>query len=274
LNIFTQYLVRVRRNIHVCLAMSPIGDAFRDRLRMFPALVNCCTIDWFAEWPAEALSSVAYAALNEEGEDLKLGDDEAGLVSTFRVIHQSVERKSVEFYEILRRHNYVTPTSYLELLGMFKKVLAFKRTEVNTLRSRLQVGVDKITSTKAQVAVMQAELTELQPVLTKTQKEVDEMMIVITKDKAAAAETKVIVEKEESAANEKAAATKLIADDAQRDLDEALPALDAAVQCLNKLKKADIDEVKSLKTPPGGVKLTMEVVCIMFWPQARQEGRP
>lgn len=26
---------------------------------MFPALVNCCTIDWFREWPEEALSSVA-----------------------------------------------------------------------------------------------------------------------------------------------------------------------------------------------------------------------
>ena len=26
---------------------------------MFPALVNCCTIDWFREWPAEALASVA-----------------------------------------------------------------------------------------------------------------------------------------------------------------------------------------------------------------------
>ena len=31
----------------------------RQRLRMFPALVNCCTIDWFREWPAEALASVA-----------------------------------------------------------------------------------------------------------------------------------------------------------------------------------------------------------------------
>lgn len=38
---------------------SPIGDAFRQRLRMFPSLVNCCTIDWFREWPMEALKSVA-----------------------------------------------------------------------------------------------------------------------------------------------------------------------------------------------------------------------
>ena len=39
--------------------LSPIGDAFRQRLRMFPSLVNCCTIDWFREWPMEALKSVA-----------------------------------------------------------------------------------------------------------------------------------------------------------------------------------------------------------------------
>ena len=32
-----------------------------------------------------------------------------------------------------------------------------------------------------------------------------------------------------------------------RDLDEALPALAEAVQCLKDLKRADIDEVKSLE---------------------------
>lgn len=50
------------------------------------------------------------------------------------------------------------------------------------------------------------------------------------------------VEGQEAVAQEKAAATKAIADDAQKDLDEALPALDVAVACLKDLKKADIDE--------------------------------
>ncbi len=40
------------------IAMSPLGKAFTTRLRMFPALVNCCTIDWFTEWPEEALINV------------------------------------------------------------------------------------------------------------------------------------------------------------------------------------------------------------------------
>ena len=45
--LFNLFVQRVRDQLHVVLAMSPIGDAFRNRLRKFPSLVNCCTIDWF-----------------------------------------------------------------------------------------------------------------------------------------------------------------------------------------------------------------------------------
>lgn len=53
------------------LAMSPIGDAFRNRLRMFPSLINCCTIDWFQSWPTDALELVA----NKFLEDVELDDN-------------------------------------------------------------------------------------------------------------------------------------------------------------------------------------------------------
>eukprot|EP00595_Chromulina_sp_UTEXLB2642_P002610 CAMPEP_0196768382 /NCGR_PEP_ID=MMETSP1095-20130614/42683_1 /TAXON_ID=96789 ORGANISM="Chromulina nebulosa, Strain UTEXLB2642" /NCGR_SAMPLE_ID=MMETSP1095 /ASSEMBLY_ACC=CAM_ASM_000446 /LENGTH=308 /DNA_ID=CAMNT_0042137893 /DNA_START=2418 /DNA_END=3341 /DNA_ORIENTATION=- len=86
----------------------------------------------------------------------------------------------------------------------------------------------------------------------------------ITIDKESIAITKAQVEIEEKNANEKADAAKLIADDAQKDLAEAIPALEEAVKCLNDLKKSDIDEVKSLKTPPSGVVLTIKVCCLMF----------
>jgi hypothetical protein len=41
------------------MAMSPVGGAFRERLRRFPSLVNYTTIDWFSEWPSDALQGVA-----------------------------------------------------------------------------------------------------------------------------------------------------------------------------------------------------------------------
>ena len=84
------------------------------------------------------------------------------------------------------------------------------------------------------------ELTVLSPILVKTQ-EVAEMMVATTKDKASAADTKAKVEVEEAKANVKAAEAKAIADDAQKDLAEAIPALEEAVKCLNDLKKSDID---------------------------------
>lgn len=46
LSLYNFFVERVRANLHVVLAMSPVGDAFRQRLRMFNSLINCCTIDW------------------------------------------------------------------------------------------------------------------------------------------------------------------------------------------------------------------------------------
>ena len=44
---YNYFIERVKANLHVVLAMSPIGDSLRTRLRMFPSLINFCTIDWF-----------------------------------------------------------------------------------------------------------------------------------------------------------------------------------------------------------------------------------
>ena len=64
------------------------------------------------------------------------------------------------------------------------------------------------------------------------------------------------------------------ADDAQRDLDAALPALDAAVASLKNLQRNDVVEVKSLQNPPAGVKLVMEVTCIMFDEKPKMKDDP
>ena len=112
INIFDQYLLRVRNNTHVAFCMSPIGEAFRTRLRMFPSLVNCCTIDWFMPWPEEALKSVAMDKMTVK--DMGLKEHLNSVVDMFKVVHQVVERQS-ELFLKTRRRNYVTPTSYLEL---------------------------------------------------------------------------------------------------------------------------------------------------------------
>lgn len=159
--------------------MSPIGDAFRTRLRMFPSLVNCCTIDWFQvplstssslslssvvsssfflplpsslpavvfvyslclsfsngsvvllspplplqSWPDDALTIVARRFLD----DIEMDDTvKEGCVEMCKEFHQTTRKLSDRFLATLQRHNYVTPTSYLELISTYKTLLAKKR---------------------------------------------------------------------------------------------------------------------------------------------------
>lgn len=49
----------------VVLCFSPVGSTLRVRSRKFPAVTNCTSIDWFHEWPEDALNSVSARFLEE-----------------------------------------------------------------------------------------------------------------------------------------------------------------------------------------------------------------
>ena len=55
----------------------------------------------------------------------------------------------------------------------------------------------------------------------------------------------------------------MVADDAKADLEEAMPALNSAMDSLKALNKNDITEIKSFAKPPPLVQMTMEAVCIL-----------
>ena len=56
----------------------------------------------------------------------------------------------------------------------------------------------------------------------------------------------------------------------EADLNEAMPALHAAVKALDTLKKDDITFLKQLKKPPQVIRLVMHAVCIMFGEKAKK----
>ncbi|XP_027444300.2 dynein heavy chain 7, axonemal isoform X2 [Zalophus californianus] len=258
--LFNMFIDRCRNQLHVVLAMSPIGDAFRIRLRKFPALVNCCTIDWFQSWPEDALQAVASRFL----EEIEMSEEiRKGCINMCKSFHTSTIDLSTSFYVELQRYNYVTPTSYLELISTFKILLEKKRSEVMKMKKRYEVGLDKLDSAASQVATMQIELEALHPQLKVASKEVDEMMAIIERESVEVAKTEKVVKADETIANEQAMAAKAIKDECDADLAEALPILESALSALDTLTAQDITVVKSMKSPPAGVKLVMEAICIL-----------
>ena len=85
------------------------------------------------------------------------------------------------------------------------------------------------------------------------------LLIQVAVDQEEAEYVRSVVSKEEAAVKGKAAQTQALADDAKADLDQALPALNAALDSLNALNKGDIVEIKSMLKPPPLVQMTMEV---------------
>lgn len=72
-----------------------------------------------------------------------------------------------------------------------------------------------------------------------------------------------MVREDEAVANEQAAAAQVIRSECDARLAEAMPILEAALAALDTLTPADITVVKSMKSPPKGVRLVMEAVCII-----------
>ena len=58
-SIWDMFIQEVKTNLHVLLTMSPVGNSLRNRCRKFPALVNCCTLNWFFPWSKSVLSQVS-----------------------------------------------------------------------------------------------------------------------------------------------------------------------------------------------------------------------
>ncbi|XP_044040597.1 dynein axonemal heavy chain 2-like isoform X2 [Siniperca chuatsi] len=274
-SLFSYLIERVRDNLHIVLCMSPVGEPFRNRILQYPALVNCTSIDWFCEWPKDALLEVAERYLD----GLELGSlkgIQTKVASIFVTTHQSVAQVSQRMKLALKRHNYVTPTNYLELVSGYKKLLAEKHSELGEQVSKLRNGLFKISDTREKVEAMSVELEEAKKQVAEFQKQCDEYLSVIVQQKIEADKQQKAV----SANSEKIGAEELqckaMAENAQRDLDEALPALEEAMKALESLNKKDMTEIKSYGRPPALVETVMQAVMTLqgkepTWAEAKRQ---
>ncbi|KAJ3123528.1 Dynein heavy chain 2, axonemal [Physocladia obscura] len=276
--LYNLFLERVRGNLHIILCMSPVGDAFRNRLRMFPSLVNCCSIDWFSEWPEDALQEVALKYL----EDVDLGSDgvKKAVSNVFVSVHMSVVEMSKKMLAELKRINYVTPTNYLELVTGYREFLRNKRKEIGELATKLRNGLSKLDDTRISVEKISVELEVAKKQVAQYQKQCEDYLVIIVQQKREADEqAKGVFAKAEKLGVEEEE-VRAVADAAQADLDQALPALNSAVKALEGINKKDLQEIRSYGKPPPLVEKVMEAVMVLkksepTWDEAkRQLGNP
>jgi dynein heavy chain len=72
-----------------------------------------------------------------------------------------------------------------------------------------------------------------------------------------------VVMEDEVVANQQAADVQEIKDECDANVAEVMPILNAALATLSTLTPNDITIIKTMKSPPKGIRLVMEAVCIL-----------
>ena len=258
------FLSLCRQNLHMTLAFSPVGEKFRERCRQFPSIINCCTIDWYQKWPAEALYSVADRFFTEKEAELNIIEYKEALCRMTVEIHSSAGKEAEVYYEELRRRTYTTPKSYLDLIKCYLEMMEVQSRIVPEKIARYSQGLRLLAQIKTMVDQLQVTLTKLRPEIDKKEEETQQLVVDLEAQQKSAAETEKVFKKE-------AEESQKLFDDVQEqketcdaELAKAMPIYEDALKALNTLNKNDIIEMKSYPTPPQELVMVISAVCILF----------
>lgn len=261
-NCWEYFIEQVRRKMKVVLCFSPVGDALRGRARMFPALVNCTSIDWFHDWPEDALVSVSRNFL--EDVELAPAEHKDSMAEFMSFVHGSVNEMSQVYLSREKRYNYTTPKSFLEQISLYITLLEQQSGKIQHAMDRMENGLTKLNATAAQVDDMKEKLAA-QEIELKVKNDAANALIEnvgietekVNIEKAAAA-----IEQEKVAVINTEVSAK--AKSCSEDLAKAEPALEAAEAALNTLNKNNLTELKSFGSPPEiCVTVVAAVMCLM-----------
>ncbi|XP_025032740.1 dynein heavy chain 17, axonemal-like, partial [Python bivittatus] len=263
-NCWKFFIDKVRKQLKVILCFSPVGSTLRVRARKFPAVVNCTAIDWFHEWPEDALVSVSARFLEEiEGIEPEVKTSISLFMS---YVHTTVNEMSKIYLATERRYNYTTPKTFLEQIKLYQNLLAKKRKELIAKIERLENGLMKLQSTASQVDDLKAKLAVQELELKHKNEDADKLIQVVGIETDKVSREKAIADEEEL----KVQVINMNVSEKQRacetDLAKAEPALIAAQEALDTLNKNNLTELKSFGSPPEAVVNVTAAVMILTAP--------
>jgi dynein heavy chain 1, cytosolic len=280
----------VQRNLHVVFTMNPSGGDWKNRSTTSPALFNRCVVDWFGTWGSKAMGEVGkeftlrldmgdlggYSYGLGDGEELMMRVSEvfeghggglrqavvAALVDLHTAAKETAEDSASQPSTVTR--TFLSPRDYLTLISNFVSCLNKRRAEIEDEQLHVNAGMHKLQQTQENVAELKSSLGEKTRVLLEKETLANEKLQQMVADQNVAEKRKDEAEKMSSNVQKQQIEINARKSEAQRDLDEAEPALRSAQASVRGIKKRDLDEVRALARPPENVKLTLECVAIML----------
>uniref|UniRef100_A0A8C5KN64 Dynein, axonemal, heavy chain 8 n=1 Tax=Jaculus jaculus TaxID=51337 RepID=A0A8C5KN64_JACJA len=262
-NLYEYFISRSRRNLHVVLCFSPVGEKFRARSLKFPGLISGCTMDWFSRWPKEALIAVASYFLSDYN-IVCSSEIKRQVVETMGLFHDVVSENCESYFQRYRRRAHVTPKSYLSFINGYKNIYTEKVKYINEQAERMNIGLDKLMEASESVAKLSQDLAVKEKELAVASVKADEVLAEVTVSAQAASKVKNEVQEVKDKAQKIVDEIDSEKVKAETKLEAAKPALEEAEAALNTIKPNDIATVRKLAKPPHLIMRIMDCVLLLF----------
>jgi len=261
INLYAYFLSRLRDNMHVVLCFSPLHPRFSVRAQMFPGVFSV-NIDWFMPWPEDALVAVSANFLGDFHIDTT-DEHRQCLYHIMGSFQKTVRNMCSTYLSRMRKHVYVTPRSYLCLIEYYQQLYRAKYDEVNLLEKSVVIGLQKLLEAAQSVEKMKTDIVAQERALTVEEEKTNRLLIKVQSEKGKAEKKAADVGLQKRACEEQTAAIQCDKEEANRDLNNALPHLYEATNACQSIRDKDIAELKQTKNPVDIVRLTFDGVLLL-----------
>ena len=272
---------QVMKNLHVVFTMNPSSDGLKDRAATSPALFNRCVLNWFGDWSDNAFYQVGKEFTNKMDLDVPTWrapdyfpvactmlslppQHRDAVVNAMVYVHQSLHKTNSK---IIKRGGHVmaiTPRHFLDFIQHFVKLYNEKRSGLEEEQLHINVGLNKIAETVAQVEEMQKSLAVKSADLDKKNLEANEKLKQMVKDQQEAEKQKTqsieisrLVEQQTKDISAKRS-------EVMKDLERVEPAVIEAQNAVKNIKRQHLVEVRSLANPPPILRMALEAICTLL----------
>ncbi|KAK6819722.1 Dynein heavy chain cytoplasmic [Apiospora arundinis] len=272
---------QIVKNLHVVFTMNPPEGGLGSKAATSPALFNRCVLNWMGDWSDQALFQVASELTNSVDLDkpnwvapdsipvayrgLTLPPSHRDAVINAMVfIHHSLHRFNAKLLQQQGKLTFLTPRHFLDFVAQYVRLYNEKREDLEEQQRHLNVGLDKLRDTVDKVRDLRVSLAEKKTQLELKDAEANEKLQRMVADQREAEQRKSTSLEIQAALEIQESEVAKRKEVVLNDLAKAEPAVEEAKASVSNIKRQHLTEVRSMGSPPKGVRSAMFAVCALL----------
>jgi len=256
-SLFNYFLSIVKENLKFVFLFNDVSIDLDHYENMIPSLLSRFSVLWINDWTTSSIQYFTKSILASKEIDI------SNSVIDFFISLYSSMKEFVSPYK--GRNKYIgSPKHFFCFISMFCYILKTKGELLNSEKDHLVTGLKKLQETKQDVEKLKEDLAIKQNQLKEKELQAEKKLEEIMKDKEESVKKMADNQKiEEELIKSKVITTKET-EKAQRELESVQVILDEAKSSVSKIKKANLDEIRRLTSPPEAIKVTLQAVYMLF----------